>query len=70
MKPIWIIIVILCGIQVVAAEKGVPSSGFTVTLSLIDVMMINKALMLLPDDHAMETLASVRKQILEQTKAP
>jgi hypothetical protein len=42
--------------------------GFTLKVDVIDVMMINRALMLLPDDHARQTLAKVRRQLVEQVK--
>jgi len=44
------------------------AGGFNVGLSLIDIMMINRALMLLPDDHARETLKSVRAQVSAQVQ--
>jgi hypothetical protein len=50
------------------SENGVPSSGFTLKIGLIDFFMIQRGLMLLPDEHAKETLGSVRQQILAQTK--
>jgi hypothetical protein len=43
-------------------------AGFTLKVSLMDFMMIQRGLMLLPDEHAQETLASVREQIQKQAK--
>ena len=52
-----------------AQEKGAPTNaGFTLRVSTMDILMINKALMLLPDDHAKETLDSIRSQITSQVK--
>ena len=43
--------------------------GFTLKVDVIDVMMINRALMLLPDNRARQTLAKVRRQLVEQVKS-
>ena len=45
------------------SEDAAPASGFTIKISLIDFFMIQRGLMLLPDDHAKETLAKVRAQM-------
>lgn len=55
-------------VGVAAAQNAPVRSGFTITISLVDFFMIQRALMLLPDEHAKETLASVRKQVSDQTK--
>ena len=44
--------------------------GFTIKIGLIDFFMIQRGLMQLPDDHAKETLASIRAQITAQTAKP
>jgi hypothetical protein len=48
-------------------SKGVPS-GFVLRISLIDFFMIQRGLMQLPDEHAKQTLESVRQQLLDQIK--
>jgi hypothetical protein len=50
-----------------AQPKGAPG-GFAIHISLIDFFMIQRGLMSLPDEHAKDTLASIRNQISEQTK--
>ena len=46
------------------SQKGAPG-GFVLRISLIDFFMIQRGLMLLPDEHARETLASIRAQMQE-----
>ncbi len=44
------------------------TDGFTLKITLTDFFMIQRGLMMLPDDHAKETLASIRTQIKAQKK--
>lgn len=48
----------------------IPESGpgFTLKVSLVDFMMIQRGLMSLPDDHAREALDKIRAQIAAQVK--
>lgn len=54
--------------QAIPMTQVIP--GFTVHLSTMDVLMINKALMLLPDAHAQETVQKVRDQVASQVTVP
>ena len=42
--------------------------GFTLHLSLVDFMIVQRALMALPDEKAPGVLDDLRKQVLAQTK--
>jgi hypothetical protein len=55
------------GVTAVTHSEG-QAGGFTLKITLTDFFMIQRGLMMLPDDHAKETLASIRAQIKAQTQ--
>jgi hypothetical protein len=57
----------ILGVTAVIHSEG-QAGGFALKITLTDFFMIQRGLMMLPDDHAKETLASIRAQIKAQTQ--